>query len=105
MNFPQSRYYEYSENLEFEYNYNDYKELAENKISKIIQKPHNYCILYLSNFYIDYYYVNSLKDYDNIEWNIMEYCSLYDNNRKTIKHFHDKFELKSYLIRLFNGGV
>ena len=104
MNIQESRYYTCNENPVFEMDFNNYKEMVLHKLQTSILEPFEFCVFYLEGFKVEYRFLNSLRDFDKIEWKIFEYCSLFKTNTKTITHFIDKYDLKDYIKQTETGN-
>lgn len=102
MNTQDSKFYKYDENPVFEMDFNDYKKMVLYKLKTTILEPFGFCVFYLEGFKVECYFINSLQDFDEIEWKIFEYCSLFETNTKTISHFIDKYDLMNYLKQTKN---
>lgn len=104
MNIQESRYYTYNENPVFEMDFNDYKKMVLHELKTNILKPFRFCVFYLEGFKVERCFVNSLQNFDEIEWKIFECCSLFEINTKTIIHFTDKYDLMEYFKQNENGN-
>ena len=96
---PQYIVYEYTPyNKEFKVSFEAYIEKVSKLISNI-EYIKRYYIFYLDGFKIEYKTFNDLNKFSikNHGFNILEYCSLYDNKTKTTKHFEDVYEFEHYI--------
>ena len=103
MNTQNSKYYKYDENPVFEMDFDEYKEMVLRKLKTTILEPFGFCLFYLEGFRIECYFMNSLQDFNEIEWKIFEYCSLFEANTKIMTHFINKYDLIDYLKRTETG--
>lgn len=104
MNIQESRYYTYNENPIFEMDFNDYKKMVLYKLRTSILEPFGFCVFYLDGFKVECYFMNSLRDFNKMEWKIFEYCSLFETNTKTMSHFLDKYDLMDYIEQTENNS-
>ena len=104
MNIQESRYYIYNENPVFVMDYDDYKKMVLYELRTNILEPSGFCVFYLEGFKVECYFMNSLQDFDKIEWKLLEYCSLFETDSKTMTHFLNKYLLKDYIKRIDNGN-
>lgn len=103
MNTQDSKYYKYDETPVFEMDFDEYKEMVLCKLKTTILEPFGFCLFYLEGFRIECYFMNSLRDFNEIEWKIFEYCSLFETNTKIMTHFINKYDLIDYLKRTETG--
>ena len=99
MEYPQSRVYEFHYSInEDEIEYEDYKKMVNEKIFNIIQFYNKYTIFYLDfNGLINYYHIDNIRNYYSKNFEIESFCSFFDNNERTLKHFEIKEDLEEYL--------
>ena len=99
MEYPRSRVYEFHYSIsDDETEYENYKEMVNEKIFNIIQFYNKYTIFYLDfNGWINYYQIDNIRNYYLKSFEIGSFCSFFDNNERTLKHFEDKENLEEYL--------
>ena len=47
--------------------------------------------------WINYYHIDNIRSYYSKSFEIVSFCSFFDNNERTLKHFEDKEDLEEYL--------